>query len=130
MLEIWNIFNFIYEEYNSIYNLEFITKKENIKINNLSINNDFYYKKYLDDNNQNKIKLINDKDYKIIKKSILNDFIINFGKKNNYKNIIIDVHENMKRYDYELKEEGFKIDYNYQFNHNYSNDNLNIIKTI
>jgi hypothetical protein len=44
-----------YEEYNSIYNLEFITKKENIKINNLSINNDFY------NLYQNKIKLINDK---------------------------------------------------------------------
>ena len=45
-----------------------------------------------------------------IKKTILNDYLINFGKKNNYKNIIIDVHENMKRYDYELKEEGFKIE--------------------
>jgi len=93
-----------YEKTNSIYYIEFLTQKENIKINHLSINNDFYYK------NLNKQILINDENYKIIKKTILNDYLINFGKKNNYKNIIIDVHENMKRYDYELKEEGFKIE--------------------
>ena len=38
------------------------------------------------------------------------------------------VNNNKKRYYYELKEEGFKIDYNYEFN--YPNNTLNIISKI
>jgi hypothetical protein len=167
-----------------IFNIDFIANKKlnYIKINNLSINNDYYhnnqdeyydnekqkYKIVLENNliinknkfyidielNKNKIelnriitsdtnlknndyilynynleKVLDDNEYKIIKKIIFSS-LCTYANYEKISNITMTINNNKKRFNAELKEEGFKIDYNYQFNHNYSNDNLNIIKTI
>ena len=45
----------------------------------------------------------------MVKTSIF-DYLINLGKENNYKKIIINVHPNLERFNYELKDEGFIIE--------------------
>jgi hypothetical protein len=47
----------------------------------------------------------------LIKKSIIK-FIENFAIKENINKIIIDVHNNLERYNYELKDLGFILNYN------------------
>ena len=160
-----------------IFNIDFsVNNRLNyIKINNLSINNDYYHnnqneyyeknKVILDNNliinrhkfnvdielNENKIKItrliiddtkfknndyklynykiekvLDTNEYKFIKKIIFS-YLCKYAKYENISNIIMTVDNNKKRYNTELKDEGFKIDYNYQFN---QNNNLNIIKSI
>lgn len=167
-----------------ISNIDFIVNKRlnYIKINNLSINNDYYhnnkdeyYMDYYNDRcnkavllennlimnknkfyvdiamNENKIeinkiqiedaklktndynlynynieKIIDKDEYKIIKKIIF-EYIYKYANYRKIDNITMSVNNNKKRYNFELKEEGFKIDYNYPFN---SKLNLNIIKRI
>ena len=80
-----------------------INKKDDyIKINNLSINNDFYCKKY------NNLIILTDNEYKQLKKSFI-DYIKNIAIYNNISRVVIDVHENLLRFNNELLEEGFKI---------------------
>ena len=64
---------------------------------------------------------------KKIKKLIFSN-LYTYAKYINIKSITMTVNNNKKRYYYELKEEGFNIDYNYQFN--YPNNTLNIISKI
>jgi hypothetical protein len=164
-----------------VFNIDFIENKQlnYIKINNLSINNDYYhnnqneynekqkqkYKIILDNNlitnrnkfyvdiefNQNKIqlnrlimadpklknndyilynynleKILNDNEYKLMKKIIFS-YLYAYANHKKISNITMTIDNNKNRYNAELKDEGFKVDYNYQFN---SNNNLNIIKTI
>lgn len=64
---------------------------------------------------------------KKIKKLIFSN-LYTYAKYRNINSIIMTVNNNKKRYNYELKDEGFKIDYNYQSN--YPNNTLNIISKI
>ena len=90
---------------NSIYNLQFKTdNNNNIKIERLRINNYYYYNNnydtgYYEWNN----KIITKDEYKMVKTSIF-DYLINLSKENK------DVHPNLERFYYELKDEGFIIE--------------------
>ncbi len=106
--------NFYFDNYehniNSIYNLEFKIKNNNIKIERLRINNDYYFNNYYYNNCYEwTTKIINNDEYKMVKTSIF-DYLINLGKENNYKKIIINVHPNLERFNYELKDEEFIIE--------------------
>lgn len=80
-----------------------INKKEDcIKIINLSINNDYYCNKY------NVPVILTKNEFKELKKSLIN-YIKNIANHNNISKIIIDVHENLLRFNNELFEEGFII---------------------
>lgn len=80
-----------------------INKKENcIKIINLSINNDYYCKKY------DVPMILTEDEFKKLKKSLI-DYIKNVAIHNNISKVIIDVHENLLRFNDELFEEGFAI---------------------
>ena len=173
-----NSYNFIqcWKSKFKIFNIDFIENKRlnYIKINNLSINNDFYHnniidyeyeyynkctKKVLLDNNLiknirkyyvdikfNKIsvdsaklinndytyynynieKILNNNEYKKIKKIIFSN-LYTYAKYNDINNIRMIVNNNKRRYNYELKEEGFIIDNNSVIN---DDKNLNIILKI
>jgi hypothetical protein len=164
-----------------IFNIDFSANKQlnYIKINNLSINNDYYHNnkeeyskidKYniiLDNNliinkdkfyvdiemNSNKLqfnriiiddtkfknndyvlynynleKILDNNEYKIIKKIIFTYLCI-YANNQNINKIIMTIYNNEKRFNMELKEEGFKIDDN--INNTFINsNNINIIKTI
>ena len=85
------------------------------------LNNDYNHYNY------NIEKILNNNEYKKIKKLIFSN-LYTYAKYKNINNITMTVNNNKKRYNYELKEEGFNIDYNYQFN--YPNNTLNIISKI
>jgi hypothetical protein len=89
----------IIDNYNYIFSLDLIENDDNIKIEHLSINNDYYYSK-------NNNKFLTDNEVLILKKSIFN-YIEDFAISKNKTKIIIDIHQNMKRFTYELKDEGF-----------------------
>jgi hypothetical protein len=114
--------NFYFEDFNNnqninyIYNLQFKTDNNNIKIQRLRINNDYYNNNYDTDCYESYNKIISKDEYKMIKTSII-DYLINLGKESNYKKIIINVHPNLERFDYELKDEGFIIDNKASDNH-------------
>jgi hypothetical protein len=173
-----NNYNFIqcWQSKFKIFNIDFIENKrlDYIKINNLSINNDFYHnnkedyqheyynkctKKVLLDNNlikninkfnidikSNKItvddvklinndymyynynieKILSNDEYKNIKKLIFSN-LYKYAKYNDINNIRMTVNNNKRRYNSELKEEGFIIDNNLPTN---DDENLNIILKI
>jgi hypothetical protein len=173
-----NTYNFIqcWKSKFKIFNIDFIENKRlnYIKINNLSINNDFYHnnkedyeyeyynkctKKVLLDNNLikniskyyvdikfNKItvdgaklinndytyynynieKILNNNEYKKIKKLIFSN-LYKYAKYNDINNIRMTINNNKRRYNYELKEEGFIIDNNLVIN---DDENINIILKI
>jgi hypothetical protein len=97
-----------------IFKVDFNINKNDINnpfiyIDYLGINNDFYDKKYNSICPNQDIQIIlTDDETILIKKSIIK-FIENFAIKENINKIIIDVHSNLERYNYELKEEGFTI---------------------
>ena len=103
------IFNFYIENphYNNmIFSLDFSINKDDInntfiKIDYMNINNDFYDKK-------NKIKkiLLLDEETNLIRISLLK-FIENCAIKENIHKIIIDIHSNLERFNYELLNMGF-----------------------
>lgn len=113
--------NFYFQEfynYNKIFTLDFKINNDILKINNLSINNDYYDKKldlYLKynfnhyDYNKYKNKLTDEETLQI--KKFIYDYIMNYSKNNNIKKITIDIHRNFERYNLELKEEGFIPNY-------------------
>jgi hypothetical protein len=76
--------------------------------------------------NYNLEKILNDNEYKLMK-NIIFAYLYAYANHQKISNITMTVDNNKNRYNAELKDEGFKVDYNYQFN---SNNNLNIIKTI
>ena len=116
-LKCWNskcILKFYFENFNdenTIFYLDYSINKENdnniIKIDNIYVNNDFYDNKYRDFFENRKSLLKND-ETKLILKSLIN-FIENFAKKNNINKIVIDIHNNLERFNYELKNLGFII---------------------
>ena len=105
-----------YKSYNNsndlICNLDYIinSEKKYVKIDYLSINNDYYDKKYnhkLDIYSKTKDEIfLNEIEVKILKNTLIK-FIENIAIKNNIKKITIDVNNNLERYNNELKEEGF-----------------------
>jgi hypothetical protein len=58
--------------------------------------------------NPNFESLLKNDETKLILKSLIN-FIENFAKKNNINKIVIDIHNNLERFNYELKNLGFII---------------------
>jgi hypothetical protein len=104
-------FNLEYEkEENLIFSLDFNINKNDlnnqfIKIENIIIDNDFYDTKY----NEIYKKLnfyLNDNETKLIGKSLI-IFIENYAIKNKINKIIIDIHSNLERFNYDLKDLGF-----------------------
>jgi hypothetical protein len=100
---------------NMIYSLDFHVNKNDInnpfiKIDYLYVNNDFYDIKY-NEFFKNRNKLLKEDETKLIIKSLIN-FIEKLGKKEQIKKIIIDIHKNLERYEYELKDLGFIINDN------------------
>lgn len=162
-----------------IFNIDFSANKQlnYIKINNLSINNDYYHnnkeeylkidkynvildnsliknkdKFYVDiEMNLNKLqfnriiiddtkfknndynlynynleKILDNNEYKLIKKIIFTYLCI-YANNQNINKIIMTIYNNKKRFNMELEEEGFKIDNNTNFT---NNNNINVIKSI
>jgi len=115
------LFNFYFQEfsdYNKIFMLDLKINNDILKIEKLSINNDyndktldiyFKYNYYHYDYNKYKNKLT-DEETQQIKKFIF-DYIMSYSKENNIKKIIIDIHSNLSRYNLELKDEGFIPNY-------------------
>lgn len=87
---------------NTIFSLNFDIKDDKIRIEYLNINNDYYSNKF-----NEKIFLTID-EYKLLKEAIFN-YIEKIAYKNNKRRIIIDIHNNLERYNYELKDIGFII---------------------
>lgn len=83
-----------------IFSLNYYIKDNNIKIDYLNINNDYYSNKF----NENKI--LTNNEYKLLKEAIFN-YIETIAYKNDNQKLIIDIHNNLERYNYELKEIGF-----------------------
>jgi hypothetical protein len=76
--------NFYFDKYehnkNSIYNLEYKTDNNNIRIERLRINNDYYFNNYYYNNCYEWTnKIITNDEYKMVKTSIF-DYLINLGK--------------------------------------------------
>jgi hypothetical protein len=90
----------------SIFSLDLIINDDNIKIEHLYINNDYYDREY----NSN-IKNLSNNEVLMLKKVIF-DYIEDLAISKNKNKLIIDIHNNMKRFDNELKEEGFITTYN------------------
>ena len=90
----------------SIFSLDLIINDDNIKIEHLSINNDYYDNEY----NSN-IKNLSKNEVLMLKKVIF-DYIEDLAISKNKTKIIIDIHNNMKRFDNELKDEGFINSFN------------------
>jgi len=119
-LKCWNsicFFDYHMENFNDnnmIFSLDFSINKEEInetfiKINYLYVNNDYYDIKYNEYFNlEKRTKLLIESETKLIIKSLFS-FIENIAKKENINKIIIDIHSNLERYEYELKELGFII---------------------
>jgi hypothetical protein len=92
---------------NTIFYLDYSINNNIIKIDNLYVNNDFYDNKYRDFFENRKFLLKTD-ETTLILKSLIN-FIEKFAKKNNINKIVIDIHNNLERFNYELKNLGFII---------------------
>jgi hypothetical protein len=96
---------------NIIYSLDFNINKDDkentfIKIDNLYTNNEYYDIKYYDYYEKPIYKLLTNQENKLIRESLIN-FIENWAIKENINKIIIDIHSNLERYNYELKDLGF-----------------------
>ena len=108
------IFNYYIEksDYNNIiFSVDFSINKDDInnsfiKIDFMDINNDFYCKK-------DKIRniLLLDEETNVIRISLLK-FIENWAIKEKINKIIIDIHSNLERYNYELLNLGFIPNFN------------------
>lgn len=89
-----------YKNDNLILSLNYYFTNDNIKIEYLNINNDYYTNKF------NKKKILTDDEF-ILLKNALFDYIENEAYNNNKTKIIIDIHNNLERYYYELEVLGF-----------------------
>jgi hypothetical protein len=116
-LKCWNsncIFNYYTNDSDDkeIFKLNFNINKNDINnpfiyIDYLGINNDYYDKKYNSVYPTDNLILTNE-ETKLIKKSLIN-YLELVAIKENINKIIIDVHSNLDRFNYELKEEGFIV---------------------
>ena len=105
-----------YSYYRKVFALDFNITKDMLLIKHLSINNDYYdknsitnyYNKY--DYDENKLKLT-DEETKEVKKFVF-DLIKKIAIEKNVNKIVIDIHSNLERYNYELKNEGFITNHN------------------
>ena len=82
-----------------------INKNNILKIDYLSVNNDFYDTKQLSYDND--LKIILAKEETTLLNKYLIKYIENISKSKNITKIIIDVHNNMERFNLELKDLGF-----------------------
>lgn len=89
-----------------IFNINYTLHQNNIKIDYLTINNDYYHKKQKEYEFIVNNIILNETEYRLLKQSLFK-YIENCAIRNNINKIIIDTHNNLKRYHYELKEEGF-----------------------
>lgn len=109
---------------NMICNLDYIInlEKKYIKIDSLSINNDYYDRLYnhkLDNYCKSKSNIfITEDDVKLLKLSLINH-VSNVAINNDIKKIFIYVHSDLHRYNSELKEEGFVLTKNINENYSY-----------
>ena len=112
---LYNIYFDEYSYYRKIFALDFNITKDMLKIKHLAINNDYndknsytnYYNKY--DYDKDKVTLTDEESTEV--KIYVFDLIKNIAIKKNVKKIIIDIHSNLERYNYELKTEGFIPNY-------------------
>jgi len=98
----YNYISDIYNDNNIIFQLEYEITDNSIKINYLMIDNDYYCNKF------NKHHILSNDEYMILKYACIN-YIENEAVKNGIDKIVIDIHRNMERYNYELKDIGFVI---------------------
>jgi len=89
-----------YKYKDTILNANYNINRDNIKIEYLYINNDYYANKY------NKRIIITNDEYKSLHEAIFN-YIEMTAYKNGKTKVIIDIHNNMERYEYELRDIGF-----------------------
>lgn len=99
-----------FNENNMIFSLDFLINKEDInntfiKIDYLYVNNDYYDIKYNEYFKKTNL-ILKESETKLIIKSLIY-YIENIAKKENINKIIIDVHNNLERYNYELIDLGF-----------------------
>jgi hypothetical protein len=97
-----------YSNDNKIFTLDLKINKDIIKIKHLSINNDYYEKTlndYRHNDNQKYLNKLTDEETRQIKTFIF-DYIKSYSK-----NITINIHSNLERYNHELKDEGFIPNY-------------------
>jgi len=80
-----------------IFSLDLIINDDNIKIEHLSINNDYYDNQYND-----RTKILSNNEVSMLK-NIIFDYIEDLAISKNKNKLIIDIHNNMKRFDNELK---------------------------
>ena len=105
------LFKSYYDDYSynrKIFALDFSITNDILKINHLSINNDYNDKNNIY-NDKNKVKLTEEEVINV-KKYVFN-LIKNKAIENNINKIAIDIHSDLKRYNYELNNEGFIPNY-------------------
>ena len=95
-----NYLDIIYNYDKNILSLDYYICDDNIKIEYLCINNDFYSDKF------NENVFLTKKEYMIVKNAVFN-YIENIAIYNNKYKLIIDIHNNLDRYNAELKDLGF-----------------------
>lgn len=109
------LYNIYFDEYSDnkkIFALDFNISKDILKIKHLSINNDYYDK--IDNKNKNKL---NDEELMQVKFFVF-DLIKNKAIEKNINKVIIDIHSNLERYNYDLKNEGFIPNFDIKSNDN------------
>ncbi len=99
---LYNIYYDDYSYYRKVFALDFNIAKDMLKIKHLSINND---KNSITNYEENKLKLTDEETKEV--NIFVFDLIKNIAIEKNANKIGIDVHSNLKRYNYELKNEGF-----------------------
>ena len=113
------LYNIYYDDYSynrKVFALDFNITRDMLKIKHLSINNDYYdknsitnyYNQY--DYDENKLKLTDEETKEV--KIFVFDLIKNIAIEKNVNKIVIDIHSNLERYNYELKNEGFITNHN------------------
>jgi hypothetical protein len=109
------LYNIYFDEYSDnkkIFALDFNISKDILKIKHLSINNDYYDK--IDNKNKNKL---NDEELMQVKFFVF-DLIKNKAIEKNINKVVIDIHSNLERYNYDLKNEGFIPNFDIKSNDN------------
>ena len=109
------LYNIYFDEYSDnkkIFVLDFNISKDILKIKHLSINNDYYDK--IDNKNKNKL---NDEELMQVKFFVF-DLIKNKAIEKNINKVVIDIHSNLERYNYDLKNEGFIPNFDIKSNDN------------